>query len=63
MSLAAIIVLVWTLLLVVFCTLWKRWQDRMVQLDEVRPRVPLVYVDLNKATSNDIHKRYGRKYG
>ncbi len=63
MPFAAWFVLGWVLLLVVFCTMWMRWQDRMVKLDEVKPRVPLVYVDLSKATSNDINKRYGRKYG
>ncbi len=44
---------VWALLLVFFLWGWKRWGDRMEAMDaEMRPRVPLVYVDLSKSKTH-----------
>ena len=58
MPVAAIIVLVWTALLVLFMLGWMRWQSRMVVLDQATEEA-LAPARRRQA----LHQQYGRKYG
>ncbi len=56
----ATIALVWLALIVLFCIGNKRWHDRMARMDADMEQS---MQRMQQPAANDLHARYGRKYG